>query len=66
MTTFGRKLMPPAELICLQGVIDAPPWLAMEMANLIRFKTATLTALGFQRNGVWAKRRPPRRSNISA
>ncbi|MBX4922262.1 hypothetical protein HJA76_21710 [Rhizobium bangladeshense] len=51
MRNFGRKLMPPAELICLQGVIDAPPWLAMEMANLIRFKTATLTAPGFQRNG---------------
>ncbi|MQX18177.1 hypothetical protein GHK62_26615 [Sinorhizobium terangae] len=25
------------------------------MANLIRFKTATLTALGFQRNGVWGE-----------
>lgn len=39
----------------LAGVIDAPPRLAMEMANLIRFKTATLTALGFQRNGVWGE-----------
>ncbi|PJR12752.1 hypothetical protein [Sinorhizobium meliloti] len=37
----------------LAGVVDAPPRLAMEMANLIRFKTATLTTLGFQRNGVW-------------
>ncbi|MEY9584275.1 hypothetical protein [Sinorhizobium fredii] len=37
------------------GVVDAPPRLAMEMANLIRFKTATLTALGFQRNGVWGE-----------
>jgi len=36
----------------LAGVIVAPPRLAMEMANLICFKTATLTALGFQRNGV--------------
>ncbi|WP_420841279.1 hypothetical protein [Ensifer aridi] len=39
----------------LSGVVDAPPRLAMEMANLIRFKTATLTALGFQRNGVWGE-----------
>lgn len=36
-------------------MVDAPPRLAMEMANLIRFKTATLTALGFQRNGVWGE-----------
>lgn len=39
----------------LSGVVDAPPRLAMEMANLIRFKTATLTALGFQRNDVWGE-----------
>ncbi|WP_085463120.1 hypothetical protein [Mesorhizobium australicum] len=37
------------------GVIDAPPLLAMEMAELIRFKTATLTAFGLQRNGVWGE-----------
>jgi hypothetical protein len=37
------------------GVIDAPPALAMEMAELIRFKTATLTAFGVQRNGVWGE-----------
>ncbi|WP_430441072.1 hypothetical protein [Shinella sp.] len=39
----------------LSGVVDAPPRLAMEMANLIRFKTSTLTAIGFQRNGVWGE-----------
>lgn len=27
----------------------------MEMAELIRFKTATLTAFGLQRNGVWGE-----------
>jgi hypothetical protein len=32
----------------LSGVVDAPPRLAMEMADLIRFKTSTLTAIGFQ------------------
>jgi hypothetical protein len=37
------------------GVIDASPVLAMEMAELIRFKTATLTAFGLQRNGVWGE-----------
>jgi hypothetical protein len=40
----------------LTGVVDVPPRLAMEMANLIRFKTATLTTLGFQRNGVWGEK----------
>lgn len=39
----------------LAGVVDAPPRLAMEMANLVRFKTATLTSVGFQRNGVWGE-----------
>lgn len=37
----------------LSGVVDAPPRLAMEMADLIRFKTSTLTEIGFRRNGVW-------------
>lgn len=39
----------------LSGVVDAPPQLAMEMADLIRFKTSTLTAIGLQRNGVWGE-----------
>jgi len=39
----------------LAGVVDAPPLLAKEMANLVRFKTATLTSVGFQRNGVWGE-----------
>ncbi len=39
----------------LSGVIDASPRLAIEMADLIRFKTSTLTTLGFQRNGVWGE-----------
>jgi hypothetical protein len=33
--------------------VDAPAELASEMADIIRFKTSTLTAFGFQRNGVW-------------
>jgi hypothetical protein len=39
----------------LSGVVDAPPRLVMKMADLIRFKTSTLTAIGLQRNGVWGE-----------
>jgi hypothetical protein len=35
------------------AVVDAPPELQDEMAALLRFKTSTLTAFGYQRNGVW-------------
>lgn len=31
----------------------APPQLQQEMAALIRFKSATLTEIGYQRSGVW-------------
>ncbi|MCX5517805.1 hypothetical protein OSH10_05105 [Kaistia defluvii] len=31
----------------------APARLQQEMADLVRFKTSTLTAVGFQRSGVW-------------
>lgn len=37
------------------AALDAPPQLAEEMADLVRFKTATLTAFGYQRNGVWGE-----------
>lgn len=69
--TYGGSLSPRASMVTtsadhnaadtfedpdlLSGVIDAPPRLAMEMADLIRFKTSTLTAIGFQRNGVWGE-----------
>jgi hypothetical protein len=33
--------------------LEAPRQLAREMAELVSFKTATLTALGFRRRGVW-------------
>ncbi len=36
-------------------MIDAPPQLSSEMSNLMAFKTATLTAVGFKRNGVWGE-----------
>ena len=46
---------PASDPDLLGGVIDAPPALSMEMAALIRFKTATLTQVGFQRIGVWGE-----------
>ena len=36
-----------------EAAADAPPLLADEMAELVLFKTSTLTDIGFQRNGVW-------------
>jgi hypothetical protein len=41
--------------VVMTGVVEAPSALAMEMAELIRFKTATLTAVGLKRNGVWGQ-----------
>lgn len=38
----------------IHGAI-APPALAAEMAQLVKFKTSTLTAFGYQRNGVWGE-----------
>lgn len=35
--------------------IDAPPQLSAEMAELVRFKSSTLTDIGFQRSGVWGE-----------
>jgi hypothetical protein len=37
------------------AAVDAPPHLAAEMSELVRFKTATLTDIGFQRSGVWGE-----------
>ncbi|QIB36394.1 hypothetical protein G3A50_20290 [Ancylobacter pratisalsi] len=37
------------------AALDAPPQLAEEMADLVQFKTATLTAFGYQRSGVWGE-----------
>ncbi|KQT65856.1 hypothetical protein ASG54_03390 [Aureimonas sp. Leaf460] len=34
-------------------VVDAPARLQREMTDLLRFKTATLTAFGLRRSGVW-------------
>ncbi len=52
-TSYNTETFEDPDL--LSGVVDAPPRLALEMADLIRFKTSTLTAIGFQRNGVWGE-----------
>lgn len=36
-----------------QSDFAPPPRLALELENLLRFKTRTLTELGFERSGVW-------------
>ena len=41
------------DVALLVATIDAPLALADEVAELIRFKTATLIDIGLQRNGVW-------------
>jgi len=51
----GRSHEPVDDPDLLAGVVEAPARLAMEMASLLRFKMATLTALGFQRNGIWGE-----------
>ncbi|WP_234885243.1 hypothetical protein [Rhizobium rhizogenes] len=38
----------------ISGVIEAPAALQREMEDLLRFKTSTLTTIGFKRNGIWA------------
>ena len=40
---------------CSTRVIEAPAHLAAEMADLLKFKTSTLTAVGLQRVGVWGE-----------
>jgi hypothetical protein len=49
--TTSREAGPGPELA--SGTIAAPEALNEEMASLLAFKTATLSALGVQRSGVW-------------
>jgi hypothetical protein len=48
-------MMEVADPDIMSAAMDAPPGLAREMADLVGFKTATLTAIGFRRNGVWGE-----------
>lgn len=38
-----------------RGVLQAPDGLVREVASLVRFKTATLTAIGERRSGLWGQ-----------
>ncbi|WP_313452330.1 hypothetical protein [Brevundimonas sp.] len=46
----GRRSPSPSRT---PGAFDPPVRLGREMADLLHFKTCTLTAVGFQRSGVW-------------
>lgn len=48
-----RRFLDEVELDLTEIAMDAPRELADEMARLVRFKTATLTEIGFKRSGVW-------------
>lgn len=50
---FGLGELDDIELELVSTSRDAPRALAEEVAHLIQFKTATLTEIGYQRNGVW-------------
>lgn len=49
----GGQSSPEGELELAVARVDAPPLLEAEMTDLVRFKTATLTDIGFHSNGVW-------------
>lgn len=51
-TEIGECLS-DVELELASCASDAPPALADEVANLVRFKTSILTDIGFRRSGVW-------------
>lgn len=52
---FGDAVLPHRRGRGRKGCLElvAPPELQREMAALIRFKSSTLTAIGYQRSGVW-------------
>lgn len=52
---FDEALDEEADADLISFAVDAPPNLANEMQELLRFKTATLTDIGFQRHGVWGE-----------
>lgn len=54
VTNVGAvEMEPPSRSEALDGPRDAPRQLQAEMADLVAFKTATLTVAGYQRSGVW-------------
>jgi len=53
-TTAARRVdREPSRSSAFDG--SAPPLLAAEIADLVRFKSSTLTAIGEKRNGVWGE-----------
>lgn len=51
-TEYGEPAA-DVELELAASALEAPRALALEMSELLRFKTATLTDIGYERSGVW-------------
>lgn len=49
----GEGYLTDVEIELASTVHDAPHVLAEEVAHLVQFKTATLTEIGYRRNGIW-------------
>jgi transcriptional regulator with XRE-family HTH domain len=54
-TTAGRFGRADTDIEVAAAAFDAPAELGGEMAALLRFKTSTLTDIGYRRNGVWGE-----------
>lgn len=54
-TKFRRRRFKPDATAGIATPVEAPAQLRQEMAELVGFKTATLTAIGFQRQGQWGE-----------
>ncbi|MEJ7934457.1 hypothetical protein WG907_09340 [Sphingobium sp. AN558] len=52
---FNPALEEDSDADLVSYASDAPSSLENEMRDLLRFKTATLTDIGFQRSGVWGE-----------
>lgn len=57
LRAFGAEQIPSMDIDVadegLHDTLEAPTLLVRELAELVRFKTATLTRIGVKRNGVW-------------
>ena len=49
----GEDYLTDVEIDLASTAHDAPHVLAEEVAHLVQFKTATLTEIGYRRNGIW-------------
>ena len=50
-----RRNEPRSGSRCSLSAIDAPPRLSAQVAEIVKFKTAAFTEIGFERNSCWSK-----------